>query len=100
MGGHHDTREVDCSQSVEDEEQGEVGEGSEAGHQPCRHEHGCDVEVGEVGSPGWRLVLADTGNDGDVLGGICRVQQAQTATCIQDALSIHSPQGSFEAFKD
>lgn len=40
------------------------------------------LQIGEVGGPGGRLVLADGRNDGDVLAGVGGVQQAQAAPCI------------------
>lgn len=66
-GHYHDAREVDGSDTIEDEEEGGIGEWAEAGSQARRNQQDEDVNVREVGGPGWRLVLAHTGNDGDVL---------------------------------
>ena len=82
MWAHHDPREVDCGGPVQDEEQGGRGQGPEAGHQACGHEQGGCVQVREVAGPGRGLVLADAGDDGDVLAGVGGVQQAQAAACI------------------
>ena len=81
QGAHHDAGEVDGGAGVEDEEHGGGGEGPEQGDEPRGHQHAGDVQVGEVGGPGWRLVLAHGGDDGNVLGRVCGVQQTQASPC-------------------
>lgn len=80
---HHDTREVNSSDAVQDEEEGGVCEGAEASNEAQGSQQHQDVHICEVGVPGRGLMLAHTGDDGDVLGGICGVQQTQAAACIQ-----------------
>lgn len=64
---HHDTREVDGSDAVQDEEEGGVGEGAEAGDEAQGGQQHQDVHICEVGVPGRGLVLAHAGDDGYVL---------------------------------
>lgn len=65
---YHDSREVDGGHAIEDEEKRSVGEGQEACNDASRHEENQDMEVGEIGGPGWGLMLRDRGDDGNELG--------------------------------
>ncbi len=71
---HHDSRKVDSREGIQDEEERGRGEWPEEGDEAGRHEHAGGLQVCEVGGPGRRLMLADRGNDGDVLGGIGGIQ--------------------------
>ena len=92
-GAHHDAREVDGSDSVEQQEQRGVGEGAEAQQQARGRQQRGDVQVGEVGGPGGGLVLCG-GSGGECGGGEGSRQPSEGVPKVARRLSGQRPAGA------
>lgn len=75
----HDAREVPGDGTVDDEEDDAIAHLLEEEVYAHRRQRDDDLEVQEEGGPGGGLMLTHRCNDGNVLGGVGRVEQGQRA---------------------